>query len=32
MDRVNAEIWWEEALASGRSTLEVFNVPPAVKS
>jgi hypothetical protein len=31
MDRVNAEIRWEEALASGRSTLEVFNVPPAVK-
>jgi 4-hydroxy-4-methyl-2-oxoglutarate aldolase len=31
MDRLNAEIRWEEALASGRSTLEVFNVPPAVK-
>jgi len=31
MDRVNAEIRWEEALASGMSTLEVFNVPPAVK-
>jgi 4-hydroxy-4-methyl-2-oxoglutarate aldolase len=32
MDRVNAEIGWEEALASGRSTLEVFNVPAAVRA
>jgi 4-hydroxy-4-methyl-2-oxoglutarate aldolase len=32
MDRLNAEVGWEEALASGRSTLDVFNVPAAVRA
>jgi regulator of RNase E activity RraA len=29
--RVEAEAGWEAALASGRSTIDVFNVPPAAK-
>jgi 4-hydroxy-4-methyl-2-oxoglutarate aldolase len=32
MDRLNAEVGWEEALASGRSTLDVFKVPAAVRA
>ena len=28
--RVAAEIGWEKELLSGRSTLDVFNIPPAV--
>ena len=32
IDRLNSEIGWEEALVSGRSTLDVFNVPPAVRA
>jgi len=32
MDRLKAEVGWEEALASGRSTLDVFKVPAAVRA
>jgi 4-hydroxy-4-methyl-2-oxoglutarate aldolase len=30
--RVRAEEGWEAALAAGRSTLEVFDVPPAIEA
>src|SRR5919107_1278568 len=30
--RVQAEVEWEAALATGRSTIEVFNVPKAEKA
>jgi 4-hydroxy-4-methyl-2-oxoglutarate aldolase len=32
MNRLSAEVGWEEALANGRSTLEVFKVPEGVRA
>ncbi len=31
LDRVHAEIGWEKQLASGQTTLEVFNVPKSLR-
>ena len=31
MERMNAEVEWERQLASGRSTLDVFKVPAAIR-